>query len=200
MRLALALTLLLASCQSVTNPSKAVTTQDLQVYNFGGPRRASNVVLFGKDMAAGITVVHGQPEWKADYDGMLDRLKGKTHRLGKDLWTTFMTSATVQLAGVEIEPGCYCVGLHCDEDGKFALAMIDANKAMKRGLMPFGPQTWKADVTVPLTFEKDASDLVFSKMMIDLGADAKDKMQGRFQIAWGTHVLSAPMQIQAPAN
>ena len=90
--------------------------------------------------------------------------------------------------------------MHCDEDGKFALAMIDANKAMKRGLMPFGPQTWKADVTVPLTFEKDASDLVFSKMMIDLGADAKDKMQGRFQIAWGTHVLSAPMQIQAPAN
>ena len=73
---------------------------DVQVYNFDGPRHASNMVLFGTNLAAGITIVHGQPNWKDEYTGMLDMLKGKTHRLGKDLWTTLMTSATIELAPV----------------------------------------------------------------------------------------------------
>ena len=174
------------------------TAQDVQVYNFEGPRRASNVVLFGQDMAAGITVVHGAPIWKNQYDDMLGMLKGKTHRLGKDLWTTFMTSAPVKIGGVSIAPGCYCVGLRCDKDGKFSLPMIDATQAMKKGLMPFGPQRWKPALSVPLNFEKGASDDVISKMRIDLLGDKKDKMKARFQILWGTHRLSAPMQIQAP--
>ena len=172
--------------------------QGVQVYNFDGPRRASNIVLFGADMTAGVTVVHGQPEWKKDYDGMLGMLKGKTHRLGKDLWTTLMTSAPVELGGVKIDPGCYCCGLHCDKDGKFSLALMDATRAMKKGLMPFGPQTWKPESAIPLKFEKDASNIVISKMMIDLRGDKADKMKGRFQILWGTHRLSAPMKIQAP--
>ena len=49
----------------------ATFAQQVQVYNFDGPRRASNLVLFRADMAAGVTVVHGQPEWKKEYDGCL---------------------------------------------------------------------------------------------------------------------------------
>ena len=173
----------------------ATLAQQVQVYNFDGPRRASNMVLFGADMAAGVTVVHGQPEWKKEYDGMLGMLKGKTHRLGKDLWTTFMTSAPVELGGVKVAPGCYCCGLHCDKDGKFSFAMMDATRAMKKGLMPFGPQTWKPELKVPLKFGKGVVKGVVEKMEIKLMGDAEDKMKGAFVIHWGTHELSAPMNV-----
>ena len=174
----------------------AVTlAQGVQVYHFDGPRRASNIVLFGADTAAGVTVVHGQPDWKPEYEGMLSALKGKKLRLGKDLWTTFMTSAPVELGGVKVAPGCYCVGMQCDKDGRFSLALMDATATMKQGLMPFGPQTWKPGHLVPLTLTKDGLDDPASKMVIQLLADAEDKMRGTFAIHWGPHALTAPMKI-----
>ena len=176
----------------------ATLAQQVQVYNFDGPRRASNMVLFRADMAAGVTVVHGQPEWKKEYDGMLGMLKGKTHRLGKDLWTTFMTSAPIELGGVKVAPGCYCCGLHCDKDGKFSLAMMDATRAMKKGLMPFGPQTWKPELVAPVELNKDALKKPAQKMVMSLTADSKDRTKGTFTIAWGPHTLTAPVAIHAP--
>ncbi|MAD32486.1 MAG: hypothetical protein CMJ88_01840 [Planctomycetes bacterium] len=171
---------------------------DVQVYNFDGPRHASNMVLFGTNLAAGITIVHGQPNWKDEYTGMLDMLKGKTHRLGKDLWTTLMTSATIELGGVKIAAGCYCVGLRCDKDGNFALAMIGATKAMKKGLMPFGPQEWQPTVLAPVKLEKNVSKKVAKKMVISLVADAERKDRGSLSIAWGPHRLTAPLKINIP--
>ena len=188
-------------CSALTALFLAATApaQGMQVYHFDGPRHATNVVLFSAEAAAGVTVVHGQPAWKDEYTGMLGMLKGKTHRLGKDLWTTLMTSAPVDIGGVKVAPGCYCVGLHCDEDGAFSLAMMDATRAMKKGLMPFGPQTWKPELKVPLKFGKGVVKGVVEKMEIKLMGDAEDKMQGAFVIHWGTHELSAPMKI-ATAN
>lgn len=168
---------------------------DVQVYNFDGPRHASNMVLFGKNLAAGITIVHGQPDWKDQYTGMLEMLKGKTHRLGKDLWTTLMTSANIEIGGVKIAAGCYCVGLHCDKEGNFALAMIGATRAMKKGLMPFGPQEWKPALLVPVTLQKDVSEKIAKKMVISLAADAEHKDRGSLSISWGPHRLTAPLKI-----
>ncbi len=176
----------------------AAPAQGMQIYHFEGPRHATNVVLFSSEMAAGVTVVHGQPAWKDEYTGMLGMLKGKTHRLGKDLWTTLMTSAAIDIGGVKVAPGCYCVGLHCDEDGAFSLAMMDATKAMKKGLMPFGPQTWKPELTAPVKLNKDALEKPMDKMVMSLKGDRDDRMQGTFTIAWGPHTLTAPIKIHAP--
>ena len=191
------LSLFRAALVAVTLATSAAA-QGLQVYNFDSPRHASNMVLFGANVAAGMTIVHGQPQWKKEYDGMQDMLKGKTHRLGKDLWTTFMTSAPVELGGVKVAPGCYCVGLHCDKAGKFALAMMDATRAMKKSLMPFGPQNWKPEVVVPLKFEKGANKKLAEKMVISLIGDKDDKMKGLIRLSWGNHYLSAPVKVHAP--
>ena len=202
MRLQLLAAAFAALCLShhATAQDDAAAGGDVQVYNFDGPRHASNMVLFGKNLAAGITIVHGQPNWKDEYTGMLGMLKGKTHRLGKDLWTTLMTSRTIELGGVKIAAGCYCVGLHCDKDGKFALAMIGATRAMKRGLMPFGPQEWKPAVLAPITLEKNVSEKIAKKMVISLAADAKRRDRGSLSIAWGPHRLSAPLKINISAR
>ena len=133
-------------------PSSA---QEIQVFGGNGMRANSFIGLFGKDMMATVTVTHGQPMWQDSYTNMLDKLTGKTHRLGKDLWTTLMTSVPISIGGSTVPTGCYVVGLHCDKEGNFSLAMLNASKAMKAGNMPFGAQNWKADVMTPLKLNKN---------------------------------------------
>jgi hypothetical protein len=171
------------------------TAQKVQVFGGQSQRACSSLVLFGDNMMAGITVVHGQPKWSPEYDGMLDKLKGKTNRLGKDLWTTFMTSVPLDMGGTKVPAGSYVVGLHCDAEGKFGLAMLDATKAMKEGLLPFGPQKWAADVLVPVTLNKGTAEQNVELMTMTLAASDADPTKGTFTLAWGTHTLTTPMQI-----
>ena len=172
--------------------SLAVPAAAQGVQVFGGPsmRASSSLILFGDDMMAGLTVTHGQPEWRDEYTAMLDKLKGKINRLGKDMWTTLATSVPIEIGGAKIAPG-----LHCDQDGVFSLALIDSTKAMKGGLMPFGPQNWKPEVTAPLKLDKDVVDEAVGKMTISLTSSDDDPMQGTFTIAWGPHTLTAPLKI-----
>lgn len=171
------------------------TAQDVQVYGGNSKRACSTVVLFGEKVMAGICVTHGQPMWKDEYDGMLDKLKGKINRLGKDMWTTFMNSCDVEIGGAKVPAGNWVVGLSCDKDGKFALAFMDATKAMKAGAMPFGPQNWTPEITAPLSLNKDVAKEPVKEMAIELKADAKDLKKGSFTIAWGKHTLTAEMAI-----
>ena len=171
------------------------TAQDIQVFGGNSMRACSSVVLFGDGVMAGITVTHGQPEWKAEYDSMLDKLKGKTNRLGRDLWTTFMTSVPLEIGGAKLAAGSYVVGLHCDDKGQFALAFLDATKAMKDGTMPFGPQKWTPDAVCPMTLNKDVAKEAVAKMLIEVKADEKAPTTGTVSIAWGKHTLTAPMTI-----
>lgn len=171
------------------------TAQKIQVFGGNSQRADSSLILFGQNMMAGINITHGQPEWNDKYTGMLDKLKGKTHRLGKNLWTTFMTSTPISIGGTKVKAGSYCVALKCDDNGKFALAMINANKAMRQNLMPFMPNNWKPDVVTPLTLNKDASKESVQKMTMTLAVDKKSPMNGTFTLAWGPHTLTADLKI-----
>lgn len=175
--------------------SLPLAAQDVQVFGGQSMRACSTVVLFGEKVMAGVTVTHGTPVWKDEYDGMLDKLKGKLNRLGKDMWTTFMNSVDVTIGGTKIPAGSYVVGLQCDKDGKFALAFMDATKAMKAGAMPFGPQNWTPDVVAPLTLNKDVAKEPVKEMAMTLKADAKALDKGTFTLAWGKHTLTADLAI-----
>ncbi|MFT4513167.1 MAG: hypothetical protein ACI89X_001735 [Planctomycetota bacterium] len=190
MRLPILSAALAAICLSLP-----ATAQKVQVFGGNGMRANSSLILFGAELMAGITVTHGQPEWKDDYTNMLGKLKGNTNRLGKDLWTTFMTSVPISLGGKMVPAGSYVVGLNCDKQGNFALAMLDANKAMKKGAMPFGPQNWKADVMTPLKLNKNVTKESVAKMTMTLASDKKDPMTGSFTLAWGPHTLTADLKI-----
>ncbi|MFK7742663.1 MAG: DUF2911 domain-containing protein [Planctomycetota bacterium] len=166
---------------------------------FGGPsqRACSSVILFGQNIMAGMTITHGQPVWQDKYTGMLNQLKGKTLRLGKDLWTTFMTSVAVEIGGTKVPAGSYCAGLVCDDAGNFSLALIDSTTTMKKGLMPFGPQEWKPEVLIPLTLNKDVTKKSVEKMTMTLVTEKDNPMKGMFTLAWGPHSLTAPMQVHS---
>ena len=172
--------------------TKEASAAKIRVFGGTSTRACTSVVLFGENLMAGITITHGQPEWKSDYDNQFDKLKGGLDRLGKDLWTTMMTSVAVDFGGTKVPAGSYICGLSCSKDGQFALALMDSSKAMKAGLMPFGPQTWTPEITVPLTLNKDANKDVVSKMSIELKGNEQEPTKASFTIAWGKHTLTAP--------
>lgn len=177
------------------------TAQKLSGMAFNGQRAASTLAVFADDFSTAhmCSITHGQPEWHAEYDGMLDKLKGKTNRLGKDWWTTLMTSAPIEFGGSKIPAGCYVVGLHCDQEGKFSLALLSAAKAMANVTHPFGPQNWTPEFTAPLTLNKDAAKEVVSKMTMTFTADEKEAGKGTFTLAWGKHTLTAPVMMHVHA-
>lgn len=176
------------------------TAQKVHVFGGTGTRAASTLVMFGDNFAGGMSIVYGTPQWQDEYDGMIDKVKGRLNRLGKDWWTTFTTSVDVEIGGTKIAAGSYLIGLDCSADGKFGLAFLEATKGMKAQAMPFptgedGSMNWKPDVVAPLELKKDANEKSVEKLKIELAADKDDPSQGSFTLSWGKHVLTAPMKI-----
>ena len=127
---------------------------------------------------------------------MLDKLKGRLNRLGKDMWTTLLTTVPLELGGAKVAAGSYVVGLMCDKDGKFHLALLDATKAAKAGTLPFGQQTWTPDVLCPLTLNKDGAKEAAEKMTMTLAADEKDPSRGTLVMRWGPFEATAAVGFQ----
>jgi hypothetical protein len=142
------------------------------------------------------SLTYGQPEWQAQYDAMIDKLKGKVNRLGKDWFTTLISLSDLEIGGAKIPAGSYIVGLHCDQDGKFALALMDSTKAMKDKVYP--GMDFKPEIVCPLTLNKDAAKEVVAKLTMTFDAKQADGGKGTFTLAWGKHTLTAPVQIHAP--
>ncbi len=128
---------------------------------------------------------------------MMDKLKGKMNRLGKDWFTTLITSSELEIGGAKIAAGSYVVGLHCDKDGKFALAFMDSSKAMKDGINPFGGD-WKPEIVAPLTLNKGVAKDSVSKMTMTFTSEENGGGKATFTLAWGKHTLTAPAQLHAP--
>jgi hypothetical protein len=171
------------------------TAQKVRVFGGIGQRASTSVLFFGENVMGAVTIVHGEPQWQPSYDGRIDEVKGKLLRLGKDLWTTYMSSVDVEIGGVNVPAGSYVVGLQCDEDGNFGLAFLDATKALKNGTMPFGAQTWTPDVVAPLALKRNASEEVVSKLKMELTADEEDPPSGNVTLSWGKHQLHAALKI-----
>jgi hypothetical protein len=195
-----ALTFALPTFAQETAPKEA-SAQKFRGMAFAGERAATTLAMFNDDFTVGYmaSIAHGQPEWQEKYDGMMDMLKGKTNRLGKDFWTTLQTTTELEFGGTKIPAGSYVAALACSKEGQFSIALIDAGKAMKAGALPFGPQNWKADYNVPLTLHKDSAEEVVDLMKMTFDADKSVAGKATFTLAWGKHTLTAPVMMH-PAN
>lgn len=189
------LTLALAAALCLALP---VAAQKLNGGAAATARAETRIMAYTEDYSvfALASVTYGQPEWKAEYDGMLDQLKGKNSRLGKDWFTTLITSSELDLGGAKVAPGSYIVGIHCSPEGKFSLALMDSTKAMKNGVNPF--HDWKPEIVAPLTLHKGTAKEPAKLLTMAFDAKAEDGGKGTFTVAWGTHKLTAPCQLHAP--
>lgn len=169
----------------------APATAQVQAFGGSAPRMAATRIFFDQGPVGMVCVQYGQGTWKAEYDGMLDTLKGKASRLGKDFWTTFNTSIPLTVGETKVEAGSYYLGIKVDAEGNFHLLVMKAETSDKAGWAPWTADAWKADYTLAMKHGK--SDKIVEKMTMDLDVDAKDPAQMTFKISWGGHVLTMPM-------
>ena len=183
----------LALCLSVPT-----TAQALNGMGLSSTRGESRILVATPDFTVFslASVTYGQPEWKDSHNAMLDSLKGKMNRLGKDGFTTLITFSELEIGGAKIPAGSYIAAMHYDKDGKFGLALLDSTKAMKEKVYPGAD--FKPDVLCPMTFNKDVAKEVVSKLSMTFDAKKEDGGKGTFTIAWGKHTLTAPCQLYAP--
>lgn len=193
MRLPLLTAAFAALCLSVPT-----TAQTLNGMGASSTRGEARILVATPDFSVFslASVTYGQPEWKDSYNGMIDSLKGKMNRLGKDGFTTLITFSELEIGGAKIPAGSYIAALHCDKDGKFGLALLDSTKAMKEKVFPGAD--FKPDVLCPMTFSKDAAKDAVTKLSMTFDAKKEDGGKGTFTIAWGKHTLTAPCQLHAP--
>lgn len=194
MRLTLIISLLTTACLTVP----AAAQNPRVVGNKNGERAATTQLLFGTNVAGGMSIEYGQPIWKADHEKMREQLKGKLLRLGKDWWTTMTTSFPLEVGGTKVPAGSYLLGLHCDKDGKFSLTFLEATKGMQAGALPFemgGNMNWKPDYMAPLTMNENATDEAVEKMKMTLSIDGST-LSGTYTLAWGPHELSTEVAVK----
>jgi hypothetical protein len=165
----------------------------LQVFGGEAPRMAATRIFWDNGPVGMVCIQYGQPEWKAEYDGMLGKLVGQSLRLGKDFWTTLNTSCALTVGGTKIPAGSYYLGLKCDEDGGFHLLVLRAEPADAKGWAPFMPEQWQPDFAIAMKKDKVAESA--AKMAIALGGGEKSPTALTLSIQWGTHRLSAPVAV-----
>ncbi len=190
---------LLATLRVAVVAATLVAPSLAEVQVFGGPaaRMAATEIFWDNGPVGMVCVQYGQPAWKAEYDTMLDTLKGKQLRLGKDFWTTLNSSVALTIGETKVEAGSYYLALKCDAEGAFHLLLLKAEAADKQGFAPFVPDAMKADYTCPM--KRTATETSVDKMTMDFATDEKDTSRMTFTVAWGKHLLSVPVQVHLAA-
>lgn len=183
----------------------AVQAQDKKpaVQAFGGStdERGSTRVLYWsteKNLPLGqLAIDFGRPVWKKEYENAAafdGFTKGKVWRFGKDFWTTLDTGLPLKIAGKEIPPGLYYLGLHRSDDGAtWSLAFVDPVKARKGMLDAFMMDKATIEFKVPVSVEKAATSA--DKLTVLLSAKKENIKEVTLKINWGTLQLSVPIEV-----
>jgi hypothetical protein len=173
----------------------------VQAFDGAGDERGSTRVLYWsseKNLPLGqLAIDFGRPVWKKEYENAAafdGFTKGKVWRFGKDFWTTLDTGLPLKIAGKEIPPGLYYLGLHRSEDGAtWSLAFIDPVKARKGMLDAFMMDKATVEFKVPVSTEKAAASA--EKLTVLLTAAKDNVKEVTLKINWGTLQLSVPIQV-----
>jgi hypothetical protein len=182
--------------------ANAQQTKKTIVAEGGSPDdRASARVLYWNtkiDGAAGqFAIDYGRPVWKKEYednvkfDGMT---KGKVYRLGSNFWTTLVTDLPLNIAGKDVPPGVYYLGLDRSADGaQWSLAFIDPAGVRAVHLDAFNISRAKVDFLAPMTTAQ--AGVSASKLTITLTYPKDGINNVTMKVAWGTLELTAPIKV-----
>ena len=139
------------------------------------------------------SINYGSAKWKAEYDGMLDKLKGKRNRLGSNNWPTLDTNLPLSIGGKDVAPGIYFIAIECSNEGAFSLVLLDPKEVMAKKLDAFQASETKGGLVIPLTYAK--SDTAAEDLTISLKRGEVDVKKGKLEIAWGNHKATAPIAV-----
>ena len=194
--LLLALPCFLALAALAQQPQPAIVAEG------GGPDdRASARMLYWNtklDASAGqFAIDYGRPVWKKEYEdpAKFDSMtKGKVWRMGSNFWTALDTSLPLKIAGKEVRPGYYFLGLRRSADGAhWNLAFIDPAKVRAARMDGFEVQKAKVEFEAPMTSDK-ATEKV-DKLAITLSYPKETPTKVALRVAWGDLALTAPIEV-----
>lgn len=174
---------------------------NMRVFSGNAPteRATTRIVYFdnAKQALVGeVAINFGQPVWKKEYESpMFDTMtKGKVWRFGKDFWTTLDTNVPIKIAGKDIQPGAWYLGLHRSDDGAtWSLAFLDQAKVRAAKLDAFAIAQAPVEFKVPVKLEK--AEQSADKLIILLSAQKEKPTEANLTIHWGTLKLSAPVVV-----
>lgn len=150
------------------------------------------------DAAAGqFAINYGRPVWKKAYEdkAKFDKMtNGQVWRMGSNFWTTLVTDLPINIAGKDIKPGSYYLGLHRSADGaQWSLAFIDPARARKTHLDAFDIRKARVDFLAPMTTETAVESA--DKLTINLTYTKDDIKNVTLKVAWGNLALSTPIKV-----
>ena len=144
-----------------------------------------------------LSIEYGRPAWKKEYENQAafdGFTKGKVWRFGKDFWTTLDTALPLKIAGKDVAPGFYYLGLHRSDDGAtWSLAFIDPVKARKGGLDAYIINKAPVDFKIPIQMEKATESN--EKLSVVLIPTKESPKNITLRIQWGTLQLTAPIEV-----
>jgi len=139
---------------------------------------------------------YGRPVWKKAYEDPANfgKLTSKIWRMGSNYWTILDTQLPLKIAGRDVAPGIYNLGLQPAPGGKsWSLAFIDPEKVRSARLDAFQIERAPILFSIPMTTEQPVSPA--DKLTITL-TYAKEKPKNvKLTISWGTLQVSAPIEV-----
>jgi len=192
----IALSLLFIASAWAQQPKPAMVAEDGDVQERGSAR-----ILYWDtkaDTAFGqFAIDYGRPAWRKEYDesGNFDKLtKGKTYRLGSNFWSSLDNQLPIKIAGRNVPPGHYYLGLARSSDGNsWSLVFIDSAKTRAMRLDAY--QIDRAPVLFQAPMTTEAAKSATDKLTITLSYPKDKPKQANLRIAWGKLQLSAPVDI-----
>jgi hypothetical protein len=139
------------------------------------------------------SISYGPAKWKAEYDGMLDQLKGKRNRLGSNNWASLDTNIPLSIGGKDVAPGIYFIAIECSKDGNFSLVLLDPKEVMAKKFDAFQAGETKGGIVIPLTYSK--SETSAEDLTMTLKRGEVDVKNGKLEIAWGNHKATAAVSV-----
>jgi len=161
-------------------------------------RGSARVLYWGPRIDAALgqfAIDYGRPGWKKEYDdtAKFDAMtRGKIWRLGSNFWTVLDTNIPLRIAGREVAPGSYYLGLERSQDGgSWQLVFIDPANARSMHLDAYQIQRAPVLFRAPMTVEQVGEPA--DKLTVKLSYTRERIRDVRLSIAWGRLRLSAPV-------
>ena len=176
----------------------AVLPAQTQVFGGLDDRKSAGIAFFNSDFSASpgwLAIEYGQGTWNDEYASMIDQVKGKAVRFGKNMWTSLDTSVDLKFGATTVKAGQYYVALACSPKGDWSLLLLDPNDVRKKRLMPHMTTQIVADgqakTVAEIPMKLDKSEKTTEKQTIDIKADQKNIGNATLTISWGPHQLTA---------
>lgn len=165
----------------------------VMAYAVETPRKQSRIALFSRGGSPGQLVVDYAPiPWKDDYAAQVEsqKIEARKWRFGGDFWTSLDTSIDVAIGGVRVPAGYYYLTLE-RRDGKFVLALHDADAVKAKKLDAYMAHVLEGGIEVPMAHQ--AADETCKELAIVLKMDEGSQHDGALAVAFGPHRLHADL-------